>query len=523
VSKEGRRGSGTTPIRCAIYTRKSTTDGLDSDFSSLDAQREQCEHYVQSQASLGWEILPDRYDDGGFSGSNLGRPALNRLLDEIERGMVGMVVVYKHDRLSRSILDFARLSERFERRGVGIVSITQQLDTSNSTGRLTLNMLMSFAQFERELISERTRDKIQAARRRGKWTGGRVVLGYMVGPGRRGLVVVPEEAQLVRLIFDLYLKTRSTVEVAKTLNAQGHTPLRHVRGGSKVSSGRWTKNSVHRLLNDVTYVGKVRAGDGSLYLGEHEPIVLLEPFEQVARSLKDRTTPRIHRSRKAEYLLTGILRCGPCDSAMTSSATSGRNGQRYRYYRCCREQAEGTPCPTGLLNTGEVEQAVVGQLKELVRGGELKHAVLERLKAQGGLVSEAQATQKRIEGRIETLGVEAKRLLAAFREAGSGAKLVTSRLGEIEAEIDQLLREKMSLEVEAAATDDLRVKDEAVLALLEGFDEVWGALVPEERRGLLHLLVRHVIVDLRRGGLRIALHQLTTGVPTDGAPARAIA
>jgi hypothetical protein len=300
--------------------------------------------------------------------------------------------------------------KRFEKCHVGFVSITQHVDSSTSMGRLTVNMLLSFAQFERELISERTRDKIRAARRRGKWTGGRVVLGYAVAPDRRRLELVPKEARLVRLIFDLYLKTRSTGEVAKRLNALGHSPLRHVRGGGKVQCGRWTKNSVHRILRTPLYAGQVRGGDGSLHPGEHEPIVPPDVFEQAARSLNERTTPRIHRSRKAEYLLSGILRCGHCDSAMTSSAAIGRSGQRYRYYRCCREQAR---CPTGLLNAGEVEQAVVSQLKELARRGEVK------------------------------------------------------------------------------------------------------------RRELLHLLVRQIVVDLGRGGLRIVFHQLTAGAPDEGA--RAIA
>src|SRR5713101_7925941 len=207
-----------TPVRCAIYTRKSTDEGLDRDFNSLDNQREAAEAYIKSQRHEGWEILPDRYDDGGFSGGTLDRPALKRLLGDIEAGGVQRIIVYKIDRLSRSLLDFARLAEFFEEHGASIVSVTQQLDTSTSMGRLTLNMLLSFAQFEREMVSDRTRDKMHAARRRGKWTGGMPPLGYDVAPEGGRLIVNKTEAEEVRAIFHLYLETRSLVAVSQELN-----------------------------------------------------------------------------------------------------------------------------------------------------------------------------------------------------------------------------------------------------------------------------------------------------------------
>ncbi len=248
-------------VRCAIYTRKSTTEGLDSDFNTLDAQRESAEHYIKSQAAQGWTVVPARYDDGGFTGGNMERPALTRLIDDLERGDVDIVVVYKVDRLSRSLLDFARLIERFEKRGVGLVAVTQHLDTSTSMGRLTLNILLIFAQFEREIISERTRDKIAAARRRGKWTGGPLILGYRVDRERRALEIIPEEAEVVRLAFELYLRTRSIGLTAKRLNARGFKQKKHVsKAGREVGGRPWDKNTVHRLLRNPLYVGKVRQG-----------------------------------------------------------------------------------------------------------------------------------------------------------------------------------------------------------------------------------------------------------------------
>jgi site-specific DNA recombinase len=191
-------------VRCAVYTRKSTEEALDQEFNTLDARREAGEAYVLSQKHQGWECIADRYDDGGFSGANMERPALKRLLGDIDAGKVDAVVVYQVDRLSRSLLDFATMMEAFEKRQVSFVSVTQQFNTASSMGRLVLNVLLSFAQFEREMITERTRDKMGAARRKGKWVGGRPAIGYDVDPAGQRLVVNADEAALVREIFDLY-------------------------------------------------------------------------------------------------------------------------------------------------------------------------------------------------------------------------------------------------------------------------------------------------------------------------------
>ena len=201
-------------IRCAIYTRKSTEEGLEQEFNSLDAQRESGEAYIASQKSEGWVALPDRYDDGGYTGGNMERPALRRLMTDIEAGKVDCIVVYKVDRLSRSLLDFAKIVETFDRRGVSFVSVTQQFNTTTSMGRLTLNILLSFAQFEREIIGERIRDKVAATKRKGKYCGGMPVLGYDVDRDRKRLVVNEEEATLVRQVFAQFVQTGSTTLLA---------------------------------------------------------------------------------------------------------------------------------------------------------------------------------------------------------------------------------------------------------------------------------------------------------------------
>src|SRR6266849_7785315 len=207
--RSGEMHNSTPAVRCAIYTRKSTDEGLDQDFNSLQAQREAAEAFIKSQKHAGWTLIPHHYDDGGFSGGSLDRPALQRLLEDVDARRVDCVVVYKVDRLSRSLLDFARLVDRFDQRSVSFVSVTQQFNTTTSLGRLTLNILLSFAQFEREIIGERTRDKMGAARRKGKWMGGIPVLGYEVAAGGGKLVVNEEEAQSVKSLFALYLECRS--------------------------------------------------------------------------------------------------------------------------------------------------------------------------------------------------------------------------------------------------------------------------------------------------------------------------
>ena len=216
------RNSQTMPtVRCAVYTRKSTEEGLEQEFNSLDAQRESAEAYIASQKGEGWQCLPGHYDDGGYTGGNMERPALKRLLADIKDGKVDCIVVYKVDRLSRSLLDFVKIMETLEKHKVSFVSVTQQFNTTSSMGRLTLNILLSFAQFEREIISERTRDKVHAARRKGKWTGGRPVLGYDVDPKGGKLIVNADEAARVRAIFELYLERQSLAATVKELDARG--------------------------------------------------------------------------------------------------------------------------------------------------------------------------------------------------------------------------------------------------------------------------------------------------------------
>ena len=355
-------------IKCAIYTRVSTSEGLEQEFSSLDNQRESAESYIQSQKSEGWIVLPDRYDDGGFTGANTDRPALQKLIEDIKAHRLNCVVVYKVDRLSRSLLDFSQLLEFFDQNSVAFVSVTQAFNTNTSMGRLTLNILLSFAQFEREIISERTRDKIGAAKRRGKWVGGCVPLGYNLNKENHKLIVNPEEAKIVRELFDLYLKERSLLEVAKIANTKGYrTKVRKLAEDKQGGGVKFSSTGIEKILKNAYYAGKVRY-QNALYPGEQERILGDEIFMKVQDALH--TNPAKFGSRKPIGknlgLLSRLLRCKACNSSMYLTHSVKHGNIRYTHYVCLNAQKRGyQECPTRLVNAGLMEAKAMEYLRKL--------------------------------------------------------------------------------------------------------------------------------------------------------------
>jgi site-specific DNA recombinase len=357
------KAAPTSPLRCAIYTRKSTEEGLDQEFNSLDAQREAAEAYIQSQAHAGWTALSARYDDGGYSGSNLERPALQRLLSDIRAGQIDCVLTHRVDRLSRSLLDFAKLMETFEQHQVAFVSVTQHFHSGTSMGRLVLNVLLSFAQFERELIAERTRDKMAAARRKGKWAGGLPVLGYDVDASKKKLVVNEEEARRVRTIFALYLQHHGLLPVLAELARRGWgTKQTWTKEGHVHGDRPFTRCSLYRLLTNVTYVGHVRYRN-EIHPGEQPAIIESKTWQDVQALLAQNGPGRTGTERTpSEALLRGLLFCRPCGCAMTPAQVS-RGNRRYRYYTCSAAQRKGWhTCPSKSLPAAAVERYVLEQL-----------------------------------------------------------------------------------------------------------------------------------------------------------------
>jgi DNA invertase Pin-like site-specific DNA recombinase len=374
---------GRKVVRCAVYTRKSTEEGLEQAFNSLDAQREAGEAYIASQRAEGWVCLPDRYDDGGYTGGNMDRPALKQLLADIEAGKIDTVVVYKVDRLSRSLLDFSQLVGLFDRHKVSFVSVTQQFNTTTSMGRLTLNILLSFAQFEREIIGERIRDKVAAAKRKGKHTGGPPVLGYDIDTQNRKLVVNPAEADLVRRIFRLFAQLGSGMKVAQALNADGFRTKAWTTRSGKVRPGQpWDKIAVNRVLNNVKYVGQV-SHKGTMYDGEHEAIIDRKTWDRAQEILATNHNARAaHSRRKTPALLGGLIRCGTCGKAMGVTFTR-RRGKEYRYYLCGKAAKQGyDQCPVKSVAAGEVEKAVFEQLRGVFRSPDVVARTLRAVEAE---------------------------------------------------------------------------------------------------------------------------------------------
>lgn len=315
-------------LRCAIYTRKSTEHGLELEFNSLDAQRDACEAFIKSQSSQGWQCLPRHYDDAAFSGGNLERPALKQLLNDIDAGTINVVVVYKIDRLTRSLSDFAKLVEIFDTKSVSFVAVTQQFNTTSSMGRLTLNVLLSFAQFERELASERVRDKIAASRAKGKWTGGTVPLGYDVKDKK--LIPHPTETLTVKYIFTRYIALKSIQKLIDDLNAKGIVTKRRNTKVTKYNGGiPFTYGSLANLLKNRIYIGEMGHA-GKWLAGEHKAIIECTTFDQVQTQMKSNAVERTKQRSESTALLTGKL-FDDRGNRMSPSFSS-KNGVRYRFY-----------------------------------------------------------------------------------------------------------------------------------------------------------------------------------------------
>ena len=353
--------SGKT-FRCAIYTRKSTEHGLELEFNSLHAQREACEAYIKSQASEGWKVIPQHYDDPAFSGGNMQRPALQKLLKDIDAGLIDVVVVYKIDRLTRALADFAKLVEAFDAKSVSFVAVTQQFNTTTSMGRLTLNVLLSFAQFERELSSERVRDKVAASRKKGKWTGGSVPLGY--DSIDKKLAVNKSEAKTVRMIFSRYLALKSFQALIIELDREGIVTKTRLLGRKSCGGIPFTYGPLAYLVKNRTYLGET-GHKGSWFKGEHEPIVDRTTFNRVQELLKANSVTRVQRRHDNEVLLSGIL-FDDRGNRMSPSYTT-KNGVRYPFYvsAAILKGRKANAGSVARISAAEIEQHVTKALQSV--------------------------------------------------------------------------------------------------------------------------------------------------------------
>ena len=416
-------------LRCAVYTRKSSEEGLEQEFNSLDAQREACEAYVASQRAEGWLLVPDRYDDGGFSGGTLERPALQRLIQDIEAKRIDTVVVYKIDRLSRSLMDFAKLVEAFDRNSVSFVSITQAFSTVTAMGKLTLNILLSFAQFEREVTGERIRDKFAASRRKGMWMGGWTPLGYDIKD--RKLIVNETEAKLVRSIFTRFSRGTPPIQLIEALAKEGALN----KQGKPIDKGY-----LYRVLNNRVYVGKAMH-KGAEHPGEHDAIIEQNLWDRVHELISESPYTRGTRPKgRTPAILKGLI-FGPTGTAMTP-AHARKNGKLYRYYISTDvSRTRSCACPIRRVPAAQIEAVVITQIKTMVQTPEI-------------IVATWRAARKSIKGLTEhQVGDELRKFDALWSE-----------LFPVEqARVVQLLIERIDLSEKGA---DIRLRTEGLASLI---------------------------------------------------------
>lgn len=469
-------------VRCAIYTRKSTEDGLEQEFNSLDAQYEACVAYAASQRHEGWKVIPDRYDDGGFSGGNMERPGLKRLLADIAAGKIHVILLYKIDRLTRSLSDFARIVDVLDQAGASFVSITQSFNTTTSMGRLTLNMLLSFAQFEREVTGERIRDKIAASKRKGIWMGGPVPLGYIVRD--RKLIIEPQEAEQVRHIMRRYLVLGSVRSLVEELNADGYrTKVQNRSSGPHKGGCVYRRGTIYHMLANRIYRGDI-VHKGEAYRGEHEPIVSDELWNEVQRALTNRSQGGSTRqAARWPSLLINLLHDGegrPMSPSHSTRKAANADGsaqrRRYRYYQT-RPDAEG----------GVAWRVTASDIEPLIRS---------RLAA---FLEDQQAIIAMAEGR------SAEVINAILSSAlGMAAKLRSQATGECRDTIEQIIRR-----IDLAQDNIVITVNNVGLRVQLGLPEV-----PSEEGALEETVLHCPVIKVRRGhALRLILPPSMPAIP----------
>ncbi len=489
--------------RCAIYTRKSVSEGLDKDFNTLDAQREAGESYIASQKNEGWTLIEKKYDDGGFTGGNMDRPALKELFDDIRSGLVDIVVVYKVDRLSRSIMDFAKIVELFEAHNVSFVSVTQHFNTKVSMGRLTLNILLSFAQFEREIISERIRDKITASKKRGQWIGGRPFLGYDIMPNGGGLKINQAEAENVRTIFKVYLETRSVIQTLEYLRDQNIKMKCWRNQKGHLSGGKFfTKSGLYYLLRNPAYIGKINY-KGEIIDAEFEAIIDEKTFNDVQGQLeynyKERTSYKVRNTMKG--LLAGKLFCGHCSKLMGHRYTRKTDNKTYRYYICQTASEKGWKnCPFPSLPAESIENFVKDEISRISNDEMLSKEVIENF------TKETREELSKCTIRI----CEIEKAIVDIRKKLSQAKYSN----DIDLRRDEISHQK-ALEICREHIQKLenriKISKSEIIRILKNFDLIWSQLNFKDRFELVDLLIEkvtyygelgEVVISYRENGIK---------------------
>lgn len=490
---------------CAIYTRVSDEEQLTSDFTSLDSQREYAENYIKSQEALGWEIYPEKYNDPGYTGGNMDRPGLQKLLADARRGKFNVVVIYKIDRLTRSLRDFGKMWELFEKYNISFVSITQKFDTTTSMGRLMLHILLSFAQFEREINSERTRDKKMASAKKGKWLGGYPMVGFDLNRETKKIVVNKKEVKQVEFMFKTYLKEKSCLKAANIINAKGYRAKAWITKKGRHMGGRlFTKTSLKDHLKNPIYIGKIRYKD-TWYDGEHPAIINRELFDQVQHHItkngKLKHSP--YKTVRNNCLLTGLVRCTYCGSKMTASASRSKNGKYFLYYRCTKvNKMDRSACEFRHIAARELENIVIERLSFLSKSPKILDKMIQKAHSSTSTIlpelrdelNSKLKIQSELENDIENLKICIREKL---REKQNVDFLIEDRKELIQKQ-NNLNKEIESLRTKIDETKDRIISVESIRSNLEYFQEFFSKLEYIEKRHLLNLLIREIRVSKQK-------------------------
>ncbi|MFA5111890.1 MAG: recombinase family protein, partial [Desulfobaccales bacterium] len=460
-------GQGKKTLLCAIYTRKSTDENLDQKFNSLDSQREYCQSFIKTREPQGWQVCKQDYSDPGFSGGDMDRPALQRLLRDARKRKFQVVVCYKYDRLSRNTGHFLHMLEVFEKYGIAFASVTQPIDTSSSAGRLMRSILMDFAQFEREMISERTRDKLAAMARKGMRTGSCPQLGYDIDKDKRA-VVNQEEAEVVQFIFRTYLKLKSVRAVVKLLNAKWHKRKSWTgRDGTRKGGAPYTKANLLYMLKNPFFIGKLRYRE-HVFKGLHEAIIDEGTFADVQKYLERNFAIKKSLNRnKHHFLLKGLVRCAACDSIMTPNFAYSHTGERYFYYKCSSvNKMDKTACPVRSVPAKELDGFVVRKLSALGKDKAFVEEIVQQAhKVPGQKLNAKRKEKQNLASELGRLKVQRGNVLDYLgqHKPGLESKAFVDRLSvlsqrdeEIEAKLKQLDVEILALENQQIEADLFR-------------------------------------------------------------------
>lgn len=495
---------------CAIYVRKSTDENLQGDFTTLDNQAEYGRSFIKTREPLGWQAYPEIYSDAGYSGKNMGRPGLKKLLADAKHGKFNVVVCYKYDRLTRNTRDFLEILAVFESQGIDFVSVTQPIDTTSPVGRLMRSILMEFAQFEREMISERTRDKLHAMMKKGKWTGGPTPLGYNLDRETKKVVVNEEEAKIVRDIFDIYYKEQSLSVAAARINTRGFrmkawtTKEGNAKGGSQ-----FFKVNLSYLLRNTTYIAK-RKLKGEFYPMEHPAIIDEKKFREVQALLeRNRVKRNSLNTDKHDFLLKGLVRCAACGSPMTPHFTRKPGQAACLYYRCSSvNRSDRTACSVRAVRGRALEQFVIDQLKILAQDESLiKDVVMkvtENAEELPSLRRDKVAASSEL-GKLEADIRGAMGGLGATQEGSPKWRLFMDQLDGMAARRDELNETITQLEAKILDVESRQVDAALFHRNLAAFMEIFERLDLKQKKEFIRLLVREVVYDKPQSRVRLGL------------------